>query len=347
MKILIESYSTVFQQEAGGVQTRIRLFIDHLKNAGIGVKKYDKWSDKLDEYDILHIFKIQPENYSLFRMAQSKGIPVIISTVIPIENRFKIILAIILYRLFNVSTGYSIIYNMLRNAEAILPQTVYEADFLKKYYRIKSKTVHIIPNGVNITHYEKNRSLFSQSTGIKGKYVLQVGRFDENKNQISVIQAMSNTNIPIVFIGGEDPAQPSYYQRCKDIAGRNIHFLGWINHNDPLLSSAYMSAQIVILPSHKEIFGNSLIEGGAAGANLIATKSLPINAWGLSKLCLSIDPNDTDDIKKKIETLFNKPLDPAISEIIKNRFSWERVIDTHLQVYSIVNNRLNIGPDEN
>lgn len=333
MKILVESYNSVFQNAAGGVQIRIENFIENYTKISNDIKLFDKWTDKIVDFDILHIFKANIEDYQLVKLAKNNNIPVVISTVIPSEKHLNIMLNRLICKITPIHTGYWYLDQMLLEADTIIAQTNKEARFINKYYKIPLEKIAVIPNGANIKMNENFIDEFNNKTGISGKYVLQVGRFDRNKNQLNVIKALSDTDIQVVFIGGEDSGQPEYYEECKKLAGRNFHFLGWIKHDDPLLSSAYQNAHVVVLPSYKEIFGNSLIEGGASGANLVATKELPLEDWGIKDICRSIDPNNIRDIREKIVAAYHQPLNPKTSEVIVNKFSWERVIEEHFELY--------------
>ena len=333
MRILIESYNTVIQNTSGGVQIRIKNFIEHCKKYSLDVKLYNKWHDKVADYDILHIFKANIEDYQLMKLAKNNNIPVVISSVIPLEKHKNIIMNRIVCKMLPIHTGYRFLNQMLINADAVIAQTKREAEFINRYYKVSKKRIYVIPNGVNIQFNKEYKDEFSKRTGIIGKYVLQVGRFDRNKNQLNVIKAMANSGIPVVFIGGKDSAQAEYYEQCQRLATSNMHFLGWVNHDDPLLASAYQNTHVVILPSHKEIFGNSLIEGGSAGANLIATRELPIDDWGIKDICRCINPNDIENIRENIVAAYNEPLNPNTSNIINDLFSWDSVINKHLEIY--------------
>ena len=70
MRILIESYNNVMQNPAGGVSGRIKNYINTLKKSGIEAKLFNKWEDKIIDYDIIHIFKLNTEDYQLVKYAK-------------------------------------------------------------------------------------------------------------------------------------------------------------------------------------------------------------------------------------------------------------------------------------
>lgn len=331
MKVLIDSYNTSTQGESGGVQIKIKNYYTELKKRNIDVTLYDKWNHKIKDFDLIHIFKSSVDSYSMINYARSIDVPIVISSIIPLAYKSKILFSNFMNH-FHIHTPYDLIRNNMLTADAVIAETEREANFIKKHYGVRK--VHTIPNGVTINFQQSLINEFCNRTGIKEKFVLQVGRFDSNKNQLNVIKAMQNSKIPVVFIGGEFQDEPEYFKQCKKIATGNMHFLDWIDHNDCLLSSAYQNAQVVILPSYKETFGMALIEGGAAGANLIATKELPIFDWGLYDFCKSINPSDVNDIRIKITEAYNAPKNPLIRDRIYQLFSWEKVIDEHINIYN-------------
>jgi len=338
MKILIESYNSSFQNPAGGISIRINNFIKHYKRLfpKDEIKLFNKWTDKIKDFDILHIFKVNIEDYQLMQIAESAKIPVIISSVIPNERGINIVLGRILGNIFHLHTGYWFLNKMLLGASKIICQTKSEMRFIRKYYRVAEQKIEIIPNGIGIEFKECYRDLIRKKIGIYGDYVLQVGRFDRNKNQLSVIKAMAKTNIPVLFIGGPDCYDIEYYEKCKREATTNMYFLGWIRYDDPLLASAYMNASVVILPSKKEIFGNALIEAAYAGAKIVVSNNVSVTDLKIADYCELINPYDINDIRKKIICALSKPKDLSIQNRIRNLYNWDNVIYKHNALYHIV-----------
>jgi glycosyltransferase involved in cell wall biosynthesis len=333
MKILIESYNNSFQNVSGGVQVKIKKHIEHIKKVGIEVKLFNKWEDKIANYDLLHIFKINIEDYHLMLYAKNIGKPVILSAILPLEKRFNIWFNLMISSVLRIQTGYSIIYKMLRMADVIVAETKGEAVFISKNYKIPIDKIAVIPNGVSFNSISKENDIVNKVLKLNKPYVLQVGRFDKNKNQLNVIRAMKNSDIPVVFIGGADPSEPEYFLKCKEEATDNFYFLGWVDNENPLLASAFLNAQVVVLPSYNEIFGGSLIEGGLAGANLVCSNNIPINGHSLNDCWTKINPRDTKSIKLGIEKEYFKELESGRSELFEKHFSWSKVTEKYYSIY--------------
>ena len=332
MKVLVESYSVVMQNASGGVQTKIREYIKNLSPYA-EVKLFDKWNDKITDYDILHVFMASADCYSLVRLAKEKGLKIVTSAIISSNGLGRIFYGRVTGRLFRQYNTYRMQEYIFDASDAIICETIYEKEFLVNSYGVNKNKVFVIPNGINFPPENINDEIFRKKTNITEEFVLQVGRFDPNKNQLNVIEALKDSTIPLVFIGGADKAYAEYYKKCMEKAGDNVHFIGWVDHDDPMLYSAYSAAKVTVLPSHHEIFGNALWEGGICGCNLVATDVLPLKSFGLDKYCLSIKADDIKDIRKKIEIAYNMKKNKELSKIIKEKFSWSKVIEKHIEIY--------------
>lgn len=335
MKIAIESSNCVKQNEAGGIQMRIGNYYNNLIAQGMDVVLFDKWNHKVSDFDILHIFKVNYEDYRLVQRARESGTAIVISSVIPIGNSSRIAIGRLLGKL-HIHTPYYFFSEMLKMADAILPQTNLEKKFIHKHYKVPTSKLHVIPNGVNEAIQNGDPELIRNHFNLSRKTVLCVGRFDTNKNQLSLVKALRDIDIPIVFVGGADPFQNEYYQQCINEADQNMHFTGWLDNQSPLLASAYANAQVVVLLSHQEIFGNSLIEGGSVGANLVATDVLPISDWGIGEYCKTVNVKQIANIRDTIVSEYNRPLKHETAKIFMEKFSWGAVTEMHLSVYKQV-----------
>lgn len=336
MRVLFEGYNCINQNKAGGVLIKAKNLKRNIEKEGIVVKCFEKWQDRISDYDVLHIFMASNDAYSTVKYAKSINRPVVVSSVVPVSGGLKILYNRMLSKIFHLYTAWTLSVNVLSMADLVIAETEAEKKHISKYYGINADKITVIPNGIEMQLQEENKSLFYEKTAISGEYVLQVGRFDTNKNQLATIRAVKNTDIQLVLIGGPDKSEPNYYEICKKEAGENVHFLGWVDHEDPLLASAYFNAHTIILPSHKEIFGNSVWEGALLGANVVVTNKLPINEWGFDAFCLTVDPKSSNDIQQKLKQSLTLPKNNVLSDLIKECFSWETITNKHIAAYEKV-----------
>ena len=332
MKVLFHGSNLVFQSHAGGIQVRIRQIAKQLVYRGCQVDFFNPMETKIQGYDVIHLFNLVPEHYDMARFAYSRGIKVVVSTIVPLKGGWKIRLISNMIR-HPMMTIYNKNKSILKMASAVIVETKKEMQFIAKNYGIDKRKIHVIPNGIDDDGCKTD--LIYEKLGFKRDYILCVGRFDNNKNQISVIKALKNTGIDIVFIGGSASDNDSYFRKCKEEAKDfdNIHFMGWVDSDSPLLASAYANAKVFIFPSIQETFGMVLVEAGIRGANLVVSNTLPILDYSVFDNCLTINPFDIKDIKEKTIKAFNSPRDETQKNRLLSVFSWDAVIQAHINLY--------------
>lgn len=332
MKVIIQGYNTCCQNKAGGVQTRLRKIASLLKERGVDVELFNPFESDISTCDVLHVFSLNVENWGLIQCAKKQSKLVVMSAVVPTTEKIKLTLYKWLH-ILPIYTNYSMRYESLQMTDVVIVETQAEAEFLHLFYSVPKNKMVIIPNGVDDANYQGDE-IFN-AVGKHCDYILQVGRFDENKNQLNVIRAMKDSGIDIVFIGGSNHSEHGYYQKCESEAKgcNNFHLLGWQAQDSDILKSAYANAKLVILPSHYETFGLVLLEGGFAGANLAISKTLPILCYSSFNDCVTFNPDDINDIKKNLIKAFGQPKDRKLKDKLKAEFNWDKIIEQHISIY--------------
>ncbi|WP_353101107.1 glycosyltransferase [Myroides odoratus] len=335
MRILLDSHSTVTQNDSGGLQVRIFEHLHALGKKNVDVKLFNKWEDKIENFDIYHLFKVTKDSYNEVLFAKQKGKKIVVSAVVPLSGGRNISISLLLASLCHLSLPYEFIRKVLNLADIVTTQTEDEKLFLIKYFKIKSFKIIVIPNGVSHRFVEQKKLevSFSAIYNLHKPYVLQVGRFDKNKNQLNVIKALRKTDIPVVFIGGPFVNEMKYYEQCKNELTDNMLMTGWLDHKSDLILSAFREAKVLVLPSCHETFGNVLIEGGVSGTNLTCSESLPINKHELSRYWTTFNPIDEISIRNAILYEYEKISDNSMQDAFISAFSWDKVIDQYLCVY--------------
>ena len=336
MKILLHSYNTCFQNAAGGMQSRIQEFKTHLEERpDISVDYFSPACSKLEEYDILHLFRLDIENYSLVQYAKKKGIGIVISSVVPLVGERNIDFLRLISKL-PLLTTYKMTKSQFDAANTIITETIKEKKFIHEHYKILMEKMQVIPNGMSICNDEANNEILDIIGGHDKDYVLTVGRVDSNKNQLNLIRAMKETNIQLVIIGGPDNYSKNYYEQCltESRGCKNIHMLGWVDNNSTLLKSAYAHCKLFVLPSFKETFGMSILEAVSAGANIALSNTLPILDYKVFDSVVRFSPDSIESMKDNIVSAYRREMSISDREAIIREFSWERVIDLHIKCYS-------------
>lgn len=333
MRVLFHAYNCCCQNESGGVQVRIRRLQKLLSSKGVQVALFNPYETKVRDYDVLHIFMLTLENQSLVDLAKKLGLKTVLSSIVTIEAGRSIDFYRRLPRQF--TTAIKMRYNQLQRFDSIIAETPLEAEFLNKHYKVPMSKMRIIPNGVDELG-EGGDEIFELIGGYK-KYALVVGRFDDNKNQLNVINALNGANYDVVFIGGSNVSETSiYYEKCKKAANNNprMHFLGWLPANSTVLNSAYRNAHAVLLPSHHETFGLVATEGAMSGAHVCLSNTLAINGFGVFKKEHTFNPDNTGDIRRVVDLVMSAPKDDSLKNKAMEVFSWDKIAQQHIDIYN-------------
>lgn len=334
MKILLHSYNTCFQNAAGGMQSRILTYKSHLeKNTQFCVDYFSPTTTKVQDYDVLHLFRLDMENYALTAYAKKCGLKIIISSVVPLSaGRRTDVLRMLSF--LPVLTTYKMEKSQLDAADWIVVESKRERDFVHKHYRVDSNKIVIIPNGFELQQSYNGKEIF-EIIGNKGDYILTVGRIDPNKNQLNLIKAVKKTNIPLVIIGGPDSNSKGYYQQCLEEAksASNIFMLGWIDNESNIIKSAYANCKLFVLPSHYETFGMTILEAVAYGSNIAVSETLPILDFEAFESVDRFNPKSVDSIEKCIQNAIHKKADNTLRDKLLDDFSWDQVVQKYIDCY--------------
>lgn len=145
--------------------------------------------------------------------------------------------------------------------DLLLPNSEDEIRVLRKYAKLKNDAKIIaVPNAIDLIP-ENINNICRSSLVPKDDYVLVPGFFAARKNQMSLIKALHDFPYPVVFMG-----KGPMLEKCQRIAGRNMRFLGHIEHGSKEFYSIMKFAKVVCLPSNCETPGIAGLEGAALGA---------------------------------------------------------------------------------
>ncbi len=163
----------------------------------------------------------------------------------------------------------------------------------------------VIPHGV---HPAFLSSAAPPCTDLPKNYLLCVGRFEENKGQARLLEAIKGLDFPVVLIGGPGhDGDTSYRERCRAMAGPNVTLLDPVPYLE--MPAIYDGARAVACVSTHESYGLSLLEGQAAGCNLVlSTGSLAWENW--KEFGSACDPSDPASIRAAVTTEMGRERTP-------------------------------------
>ncbi len=178
--------------------------------------------------------------------------------------------------------------------------------------------------------------LFAETYGVRD-YILCVARIEPRKNQLMILHALRDLDLPIVFIG--HGTNREYNALLERYAADNVHFVGRIAPDDPLIPSAISGCRVFTLPSWSEGAPLAALEAGVAGASMVLSdRSSEQEYFGnLARYC---DPSSPESIRSAILEAYNNPLTieekSTLKRHVEQHFSWEVYARKTADVYEDV-----------
>ncbi len=231
-----------------------------------------------------------------------------------------------------------------RKASRILTVSESSKRDIMKYYKIPEHKIIVTYNGVSedfhpINDKEKSKDILNKY-GIKGEYILYVGRLEPRKNISGLIKAYhqikrNNVKHKLVLAGTKYFQHEEIFETVNNLElQEEVIFPGSIKDEDlPLL---YNCATLFVYPTFAEGFGIPPLEAMACGTPVISsnTSSIPEVVGNAGIL---IDPYNTEELASAILTVLR---DSNLRERMKfeglkraKSFTWENAAKKTLMAY--------------
>jgi glycosyltransferase involved in cell wall biosynthesis len=301
---------------------------------------------RLWNFDVVHIFGLYdllgPRVATACRRGQIPYVVEPIGMLVPIVRNFR------LKRMYHEFLGRP----MLAGSRFLIATSPQEAaEFAAT--GIAAERIVVRRNGVAIPALLPARGKFRAKLGLNGdaKLILFLGRLSEKKSPGLLLEAFSiackslpGSNLWLVFVGPDDEGmQRRLAQFAAELGTESrVRFYGAIFGDDKW--SAYRDADVFVLPSQNENFGNTAAEAAGAGTPVIVTQNCGIapllNGAGL------VVPHEAKALARAIERVLVEPglqkrLAVAGSEIA-SRLDWEQPAAEMDELYS----RIALSPKE-
>jgi glycosyltransferase involved in cell wall biosynthesis len=261
---------------------------------------------RLQNFDIVHIFGL----YDLLgprtaAESQKRKIPYVVE---PIGMFVPIVRNLLLKRAYHRFLGN----HMLQNAAALIATAEQEKSELIAG-GISPEKIVLRRNGVAAPVSLPERGIFRKSLGIPSdaKLILFLGRLSQKKSPDLLLQAFAQipSSSPPVHLAFVGPDESGMLARLHQMAEQlkvalRVHFSGPLSGNPKW--SAYCDADIFVLPSQNENFGNTAAESVAAGTPVIVTDQCGI-APLLDGVAAITVPHSASSLAQTMSNLLNNP----------------------------------------
>lgn len=230
---------------------------------------------------------------------------------------------------------YKLSHHNIANSKSTMENLVH-------YYGLSPRRISVVYNGVNHQLFNPriDGETIKNKLGIQSlKVVLYVGDFSLLKGVchlilsfIRVVQKMSSVCLLLVGGYGED----SYF-KIKELIrqagiGKHIKIIGFIPYLE--LPKYYAAADLCVVPSFCEPFGNVALEAMASGKPVVASKVGGLKEFVDERAGIFVNPGDINGLAQSMLCLLRTP--EIRFEMGKNAvkhsmgFSWKRTAEETL-----------------
>jgi glycosyltransferase involved in cell wall biosynthesis len=210
---------------------------------------------------------------------------------------------------------HSLLYQRL---DSLICLTSLHKKNLQQHLLIPDEKIEVIPNMVDVKKFSptfRSGFLHDRYKIDRAKLLLGViGRLDEHKGQLEAVLAIEYlkayaNQIHLLIVGEDTINSPGTEAKLRALVQEKglqnmVTFTGFISP----VESAMASLDILLVPSHAETFGRTIIEGMASGVPVISTRAggvpdiITENVTGLL-----VRPWDSQDLANAIEKLILQP----------------------------------------
>jgi len=341
MRIGFISYPMLFQRR-GGLQVQILESMHALNKLGVSATYIDVFNEKLEDFDVIHVFGAINGNNRIIEAAKSLGKPTVLSSVLhppytKSNARVDEILSSIIAKLTNwrLSTSYREINACLKKSDHVVALGKGEVDVLQNH-GVLADNISTIPNGIGQAFHESSPQLFIKKFSPTNKVVISVASISPYKNQLTLAKAISDIDCHLYLIGDCQGEQQEYLQQCIEVAPGKVTYVGSLDYNDRLLPSAYAAADVFALPSQSEVMPISVLEALASGTPVVLTKNHGHDIKSAFGILKEVEPSDVIAIRESVMQFLSNPAATSTIKDTVSGFTWPGVASQLIDVYQRV-----------
>jgi glycosyltransferase involved in cell wall biosynthesis len=319
VRVLFNTYAVAFDCPGGG-EIQLLKCRQALGALGIDVLLFDPWRPQFDHVDLVHYFSVQGGSMNFCAHVKERGLPLVISPVLWLtdDNRAQ----------FPMTE----IRDLLHLCDRILPNSLAERDQLAEAFELSSGKFSVVPNGVDPEFgVPADPGIFRSNFGILGPFLLNVANIEPRKNQHRLARMARQMETTAVLVGRVRDAK--YLAHCLDEGGNFLRHLGPLEHESPLLKSAYAACSLFVLPSLLETPGLAALEAAAQGARVVITDVGSTQEY-FGDLANYVDPTDEREWRAVIEAKLSARRDDRLCQHVLNHYTWSAAGDALVEAYT-------------
>lgn len=282
----------------GGFDIQMCRTLEVMAESGLDAKPLNYW-DREDQFDVLHIWGLDPTHAQLVRAAKQNGKKVVITPLLPyltIDSWFRHIVR-------SVQGRRRVLLDILRQTDRLLVVNELQVETAVKMFRYPRSQVEIVPTIIDSKFF---LDVAEDPLDDFRNYVVCAGNIWPRKNQIRLAQAAIRADVPVIFVGnvmgGEEAYTAEFQALVQNSPGLRWH--KWVSWPD--LKRIFRNAIGVALPSFEETQPASGLEAAALGKPLLLGRR-PYARQAYFENAYLADPRSLGDIAQGLRRLRDTP----------------------------------------
>jgi len=300
--------------------------------------KIKDWLKKnLTKFDIIHLHNYRTyQNIVVSKYARRFNIPYVLQAHGSLLRDYG---KTILKTTYDLVWGYEI----LRFANRVVALTEQEVE---QYIMmgVKKRRISLIPNAIDVNAFTSLslNGAFRKKYNIpeKDKIILFLGRIHKIKGLDLLLDAYRKIrneydDVKLVVVGPDDGYLHQFLDRVNKLGlERDVIVTGPLFGVEKL--SAYVDADLFVLPSMYETFPMTILESYMCGTPAVVTQNASASSL-IREICMISEPTE-NALKKNVlrllsdEVLRNEVVNVGKKAIIKN-YSWEKILPKYVELY--------------
>lgn len=281
LSILLTTYPEAFFHKGGGEYELLETALN-LRKLGFIADVYSPYSNVLESYNTIIHFSIHKSGLSTVKAIKAAG--------------KRLILWPNFWTCQRAQSNDVVAQQFLEMADVVIFKSVTEKNNFELITSLENSQTLIVPTGVESIFADPTpKTLFRDTFGID-EYLVWVGIFEPRKNQLEVIRALRELDVPIVFIGNF--REEAYYQACREAAPSHFIFLKPMEHRSDILRAAIRESRLYIEPT-LDPAGKSALEAAICGTRVLVSEAL----WErehLGDFAVYVNPTDHESLREGV-----------------------------------------------
>jgi glycosyltransferase involved in cell wall biosynthesis len=283
----------------GGFDIQMCRTLDLMREVGLDAKPLDYW-DRGDQFDVLHIWGLDPTHEHLVNTAKLNGKKVVITPLLPdltVANRGR-------HLLRTLQGRRRPLRNILRQTDRLLVVNDLQVESAVRMFGYPRSQVEVVPTIIDSAFFS---DIVEEPVDDLINYIVCAGNVWPRKNQVRLAQASLQTDIPVIFVGNVMGGEAAYTAEFESLVKSSplLRWHKWVSLPD--LKRIFRNAAGVALPSFAETQPASGLEAGALRKPLLLGRRYYARQSFFENACLA-DPASVVDIARGLRRLRDSPL---------------------------------------